>query len=65
MMHVLFPLSLRKVEDLLSERGLDLCHETVRLWWDRFGPLFDGDIRRQRDSQMRGLRQWRWHLDEM
>ena len=25
------------MEDLLFERGYDLCHETVRLWWNRFG----------------------------
>ena len=33
--------------------------------WNRFGPLFNGDIRRQRVSRMRGIRHWRWHLDEM
>lgn len=65
MMYVRFPLSLRNVEDLLFERGIDICHETVRLWWTRFGPLFASEIRRQRASRMRGLRQWRWHLDEM
>lgn len=65
MMYVRFPLSLRNVEDLLSVRGIDICHETVRLWWNRFGPLFAGDIRRQRISRMRGFRQRRWHLDEM
>ena len=40
MMYVRFPLSLRQVEDLLSERGIDICHETVRAWWNRFGPMF-------------------------
>jgi len=65
MMYVRFPLSLRNVEDLLFERGIDLCHETVRLWWNRFGPLFAADIRRQRISRMRGFRRWRWHLDEV
>jgi putative transposase len=65
MMYVRFPLSLRNVEDLLFERGIDICHETVRHWWNRFGPLFAADIRRQRVSQMRGFRHWRWHLDEM
>jgi putative transposase len=64
LMYVRFPLSLRNVEDLLFERGIDICHETVRLWWNRFGPLFAGDIRRQRVSRMRGFRHWRWHLDE-
>ena len=40
MMYVRYPLSLRQVEDLLSERGIDICHETVRFWWNRFGPMF-------------------------
>ncbi len=65
MMYVRFPLSLRNVEDLLSERGIDICHETVRHWWNRFGPLFAADIRRHRVHHMRGFRNWRWHLDEM
>jgi transposase-like protein len=55
MMYVRFPLSLRNVEDLLYERGIDICHETVRMWWNRFGPMFAGDIRRQRISGMRGF----------
>ena len=65
MMYVRFPLSLRNVEDLLFERGIDICHETVRLWWNRFGPLFAGEVRRKRVNHMRGFRHWRWHLDEM
>lgn len=65
MMYVRFPLPLRNVEDLLFERGIDVCHETVRLWWNRFGPMFAADIRRQRVNRMRGFRHWRWHLDEM
>ena len=56
LMYVRFPLSLRNVEDLLFERGIDVCHETVRLWWNRFGPLFAGEVRRQRVSRMRGFR---------
>ncbi len=60
-----FSASLRNVEDLLFERGIDICHETVRMWWNRFGPMFAGDIRRQRVSAMHGFRHWRWHLDEM
>ena len=65
MMYVRFPLSLRNVEDLLAERGIDICHETVRLWWNRFGPMFAADIKRQRISRMRGFRNWRWHVDEV
>ena len=40
MLYVRFPLSLRNVEDLLHERGIDVSHETVRYWWNRFGPIF-------------------------
>lgn len=65
MMYVRFPLSLRNVEGLLFERGIDICYETVRLWRNRFGPLFAADIRRQRVSRMRGVRHWRWHLNEV
>ena len=65
LMYVWFPLSLRNVEDLLFERGIDICHETVRLWWNRFGPLFAADIRHQRVNRMRGFRHWRWHVDEV
>jgi DDE domain len=62
---VRYPLSLRNVEDLLFERGIDICHETVRLWWNRFGPMFAGEIRRRRVQRMRQFTHWRWHLDEM
>jgi putative transposase len=47
MMYVRFPLSLRNVEHLAFERGINICHETVRLWWNRFGRLFVDDMRRQ------------------
>ena len=65
MMYVRFPLSLRNVEDLLHERGIDVCHESIRLWVDRFGPMFAGKIRVRRASFMRQIPQWRWHLDEV
>jgi putative transposase len=65
MMYVRYPLSLRNVEDLLAERGIDISHETVRFWWNRFGPLFAAEIRKRRVRNMRGYPQWRWHLDEM
>ena len=48
MMNVLYPLSLRNVEHPLFERGIDICHETVRLWWTRFGRMLAGEIRRKR-----------------
>jgi putative transposase len=65
MMYVKFPLSLRNVEDLLHERGIDICHETVRFWWNRFGPMFAAEIRRKRVDHMRAYTHWRWHLDEV
>jgi len=65
MMYVKFPLSLRNVEDLLFERGIDISYETVRFWWNRFGPLFAAEIRRRRVQHMRSYTHWRWHLDEV
>ena len=65
MMYVRSPLSLRNVEDLLHERGIDISHETVRFWWNRFGPMFAAEIRRKRVSQMRAYSNWQWHLDEV
>jgi putative transposase len=64
MLYVRFPLSLRNVEDLLHERGIDVSHETVRYWWHRFGPMFEAEIRKRRIETMKSSR-WRWHLDEM
>jgi putative transposase len=64
MLYVRFPLSLRNVEDLLHERGIDVSHETVRYWWHRFGPIFASEIRKRRIAGMRSSR-WRWHLVEM
>jgi putative transposase len=64
MMYIRFPLSLRNVEDLLHERGIDISHETVRFWWNRFGPLFAAEIRKRRVGAMRSSN-WRWHLDEV
>ena len=65
MMYIRFPLSLRQVEDLLDERGIDICHETVRVWWNRFGPMFAAEIRKKRSASMRAHTRWRWHLDEV
>lgn len=48
MLYFRFPLSVRNVEDLVLERGIDICHETVRHWWNRFGPLFAADVKRRR-----------------
>ena len=65
MMYVRYPLSLRNVEDLLAERGIDISHETIRFWWNRFGPMFAAEIAKKRVAHMRGFTKWRWHLDEV
>ena len=64
MMYLRFPLSLRNVEDLLHERGIDISHETIRYWWNRFGPLFARHIKKRRIEALRHSR-WRWHVDEV
>jgi len=64
MMYIRYPLSLRQVEDLLFERGIDICHETVRFWWNRFGPMFAAEIKKRR-IQHRCYSLWCWHLDEV
>jgi len=65
MMYVRFPLSLRNVEDLLHERGIDICHETVRYWWNKFGPMFAREIRKKRMHPVNNHSNWKWHLDEV
>ena len=65
MMYVRFPLSLRNVEDLLHERGIDICHETVRYWWNKFGPMFAREIRKKRMHPLPNHSNWKWHLDEV
>jgi putative transposase len=64
MMYIRYPLSLRQVEDLLFERGIDICHETVRFWLNRFGPMIANEIGKRR-LHHRSYSQWRWHLDEV
>ncbi|WP_170482334.1 IS6 family transposase [Ruegeria arenilitoris] len=65
MLYIRFPLSLRNVEDLLHERGIDVSHETVRYWWNRFGPMFASEIRRKRVQQLRAFSKSKWHVDEV
>ncbi len=48
MMYLRYSLSLRQVEVPLFERGTDICHETVRFWRNRFGPMFAAEIRKLR-----------------
>ncbi len=64
MINVRFPLSLRQVEDLLHEHSIDISHETVRAWWNRFSLVFAAEIRKRRVGRQM-FSNWRWHLDEV
>lgn len=64
MMYIHNPQSARQVEDLLFERRIDICHETVRFWWNRFCPMFAAEIRKRR-VEHRSYAQGRWQLDEV
>lgn len=55
-----FTLSIRDVEELLAQRGIDASREAVRCWVIKFGPLIAANLRRQRSAPT-----GRWHLDEM
>ena len=62
MYYVRYPLSFRQVEDILHERGIDICHETLRFWVDRFSAKFAKEIRKNRAGHHSN---WQWHLDEV
>ena len=55
-----FNLSLREVEELMLERGIDVSYETIRRWMVKFGPLIARTLRRRqpRPGDV-------WHLDEV
>lgn len=59
MMYVRFTLSLRNLEDLLHERSVDVSHESIRFWVDRFGRYFARRIRTMRAAHLRQHTQWR------
>ena len=65
MMYVRFPLFLRNDEDFLHERGIDISYETIRFWWNRFGPLFAAEIKKRRTTRPVSYSNWRWYLDEV
>ncbi len=55
-----FTLSLRDVEELLAQRGVEVSYETIRCWIAKFGPPIAANLRRRRSPPT-----GRWHLDEM
>ena len=46
-LYVRFNLSLREVEELMLERGVDVSYETIRRWTVKFGPLIARVLRRR------------------
>jgi putative transposase len=58
MMYVRFPPSLRNVQDLLHERGIDVSYEAVRFWWHRFGPVSAAEIHQRCAERLRSGPQW-------
>src|SRR5260221_789365 len=54
-----FTLSLRDVEELLAERGIEVTYETIRQWGIRFGPAIARDLRSRRPRPHS-----RWPMDE-
>jgi putative transposase len=62
MYYVRFPLSLRQVKDILHVRGIDVCHETIRYWWNKFGPLFSSQMKKKQTCPPSNSR---WHIDEV
>ena len=55
-----FNMSLREVEELLLESGIDVSYETVRRWVAKFGPAIARGLRRHH-PQPDDI----WHLDEV
>jgi putative transposase len=58
-----FTLSIRDVEELLAQRGIEVSREAVRCWVIKFGPLIAANLRRR--GRRRPSPTGRWHLDEM
>ena len=65
MMYAGYPLSLRQVEDLLHERGIDVSYEAIRFWGNRFGTLLTKKLKQRQQRLHQGPDNWRWHLDEV
>lgn len=56
-----FPLSLRRVEDMLAARAIIVSHQTIRLWAEKFGRHFAKDIRKRCAGRLGD----KWHLDKV
>jgi transposase-like protein len=55
-----FTLSLRDVEEMLAQRGIEVSYETIRCWTLKFGSKIAANLRRRKAPPSP-----RWHLDEM
>jgi len=59
-LYMRFNLSLREVEEMLLERGIDVSYETIRRWTVKFGPQIAQNLRR-RQARPGDV----WHMDEV
>lgn len=58
-----FTLSLRDVEEILAERGIDVSYETVRCWAEKLGGAIAANISRKCTLNTRyQLRQYRYSI---
>ena len=57
MLYIRHQLSRRNIEDLLAEWDTDASYETVRLWWNRFGPVFVAEFHRDQTKARQGSRE--------
>jgi putative transposase len=64
LLYVRYPLSLRQVEELMAERGIEVSYETIRLWWNRFGPEIAKELGNRRAASG-CISRWRFHIDEV
>jgi putative transposase len=55
-----FSLSFREVEELLAEQGITVTYESVRQWWQKFGPAYARKLKK-RHGRLDGT----WYLDEI
>jgi len=46
-LHFRFNLSIRDVEDLLAQRGIIVSYEAIRLWINKFGPMYAKKLKRK------------------
>ena len=57
--YVAYPLSLRHLEEMMSERGIEVDHLTVRRWVVKLLPVLEKAFRRHKRTEGKS-----WRMDE-